>query len=77
MKQVKVFISLITDDNDYQKAQAAAALDTAQRLGISVQTVYAGNDAVKQTQQLLKVIQDPVQSPDAILVEKNRFSFSP
>ncbi len=69
MKQVKVFISLITDDNDYQKEQAADASDTAHRLGMSVQIAYAGNDAVKQTQQLLKVIQDPTQRPDAILVE--------
>jgi len=66
---VKVFISLITEDNDYQKEQAAVVADTAHRLGVSIQTAYAGNDAVKQTEQLLKIIQNPAERPDAILVE--------
>jgi ABC-type sugar transport system substrate-binding protein len=41
----------------------------AARLGIKIQIIYADNDAVNQTQQLIKIIQDPIQHPTAILVE--------
>jgi ribose transport system substrate-binding protein len=41
----------------------------AARLGVKIQIIYADNDAVNQTQQLIKIIQDPVLRPTAILVE--------
>ncbi len=41
----------------------------ALKLGASVQIVYADDDAVQQTQQLLSFIQEPGKRPDAILVE--------
>lgn len=69
MNKLKIVVSLITDDNDYQLEQAASAQAAAQRLGASLEIVYAGNDAVHQTQQLLKFIQEPSKRPDAILVE--------
>ncbi|MGA8067176.1 MAG: substrate-binding domain-containing protein [Terriglobales bacterium] len=69
MTKLNLVVSLITDNNDYQQEQAAAAEEAARRLNTSLQIVYAGNDAVNQTQQLLKVIQNPAQRPDAILVE--------
>jgi ribose transport system substrate-binding protein len=69
MTKISVLVSLITKDNDYQKEQAAAAEDASRRLDANIQIVYAGNDAVHQSQQLLKVIQDLSQRPDAILVE--------
>lgn len=69
MTKLNVFGSLITSDNDFQKEQAAAAEDAARRLDARIQIVYAGNDAVNQSQQLLRIIQDPTQRPDAILVE--------
>lgn len=69
MRQHKFFISLITDDNDYQKEQAAAAVDAARRLDLTIEIVFAGNDAVTQTQQILKVMQDTKERPAAILVE--------
>jgi ribose transport system substrate-binding protein len=64
-----VLVSLITSDNDYQREQADAAERAAKRLGVSVQIAYADNDAVNQSQQILKAIQNPDQRPDAILVE--------
>jgi ribose transport system substrate-binding protein len=69
MTKLSILVSLITNENDYQKEQAAAAEDAARRLDANIQIVYAGNDAVNQSQQLLKVIQGSSQRPDAILVE--------
>lgn len=69
MQKLKVLVSLITDDNDYQLEQAASAQAAAVKLGASVQIIYSGNDAVQQTQQILTFIQDPSKRPDAILAE--------
>ncbi len=69
MANLNVLVSLITADNDYQASQATAAADAARRLDADIQVVYAGNDAVNQTQQILKIIQDKSKHPDAILVE--------
>jgi ABC-type sugar transport system substrate-binding protein len=69
MKNLNVLVSLITDDNDYQLEQATSAQTAGLKLGATVQIIYAGNDAVRQTQQILTYIQDPTKRPDAILVE--------
>ena len=69
MNKLKVLVSLITEDNDYQLEQAASAQAVAAKLGASVQVIYSGNDAVQQTQQILSFIQDPAKRPDAILAE--------
>jgi len=36
---------------------------------VKIQILYADNDAVNQTQQLVKIIQNSAQRPDAIIVE--------
>ena len=69
MDKLNVVVALITRENDYQAEQAVAVAEMAARLGIKVQLIYADNDAVNQTQQLVKIIQDPKQRPSAILVE--------
>src|SRR2546423_9068114 len=69
MNKLNVVVSLITKENDYQLEQAASAEAAAAKLGANVQIVYAGNDAVQQTQQILTFIQDPSKRPDAILAE--------
>ena len=69
MSMLNVLVSLITDDNDYQLAQAASAQTAASKLGANVQIIYSGNDAVQQTQQILSFIQNPAKRPDAILAE--------
>ena len=69
MNKLNIVVSLITDDNDYQLEQAAAAQAAAQKVGAGIEILYAGNDAVHQTQQILKFIQEPSKRPDAILVE--------
>jgi ribose transport system substrate-binding protein len=69
MNNLSVVVALTTRDSDYQAEQAAAALGAASRLGVKVKVVYAENDAVNQSQQLVKIIQDKAERPDAILVE--------
>lgn len=69
MNKLRVVVSLLTEDNDYQLEQASSAQTAALELGAELQLVFAGNDAVRQTQQLLEFIQNPSRRPDAILVE--------
>ncbi len=64
-----VVIALTTTDNDYQAEQSASASEVASRLGVKINVIYANNNAVDQCQQLVKIIQDKGQRPDAILVE--------
>jgi ABC-type sugar transport system substrate-binding protein len=68
MKPIKVLVSLIMADHDYQSEQAAAAKEAACRHDIGLEIIYAGNDAVNQGQQVLKAIQSG-NRPDAVLVE--------
>ena len=68
LKQLRSVVSLITDDNDYQRQQAAAAQETATRLGVAVRTIFANCDAIDQSQQLLDVIHSR-DGVDGILVE--------
>ena len=70
MKKPSVLVSLTTKDNDYQQEQAADAEQIARRLGVDLQITFADNDAITQSQQLLKVIQNTSgQRPDAIVFE--------
>ncbi len=70
MKKLKVVFSLTTRDNDYQMEQAATATEVAQRLGIDLQILDAENDAILQSQQLLKIIQSSTEAhPDGIIFE--------
>ncbi len=69
MNNLSVVVALTTRENDYQAEQAVAVAEMAARLGVKMQVIYADNDAVNQTQQLIRMIQDPHQRPSAILVE--------
>src|SRR5437762_9181712 len=70
MKRLKVLLSLTNNQNDYQLEQAKTAQAAARRLGIELQVIYADNDSIKQSQQLLNVIQSRTDShPDAIMLE--------
>jgi ribose transport system substrate-binding protein len=70
MKRLRIVVSLITQDNDYQVEQAAAAEEAARRLGVDVQVVYADADSIQQSQQILKTIQvEPDARPDGIILE--------
>jgi ribose transport system substrate-binding protein len=70
MKTLNFVLSLTNNDNDYQLEQASAAEEAAQRLGVKLQILYADNDAINQSQQLLKVIQSRSDAhPDGIIFE--------
>jgi len=70
MKKLRFLLSLTNDDNDYQIEQTSAAQHAARRLGVDLEVVYAGNDGIKQSQQLLSSIQSSTAPrPDAIIFE--------
>jgi ribose transport system substrate-binding protein len=69
-KKLRIVVSLTTNDNDYQIEQAQSAEQAANRLGVTVEIIYADNDAINQSTQILKVVQAPAeQRPDAVVFE--------
>jgi ribose transport system substrate-binding protein len=70
MPKMKILVSLITNNNDYQLEQAQDAERTAQKLDVDVQILFADNDAVNQSTQILKAVQAPAEDrPTAIVME--------
>lgn len=69
MKKLRFVVSLITNDNDYQRQQASAAQQTAARMGVELETFFAGNDAIHQSDQLLDVIHARKSELSGILIE--------
>jgi ribose transport system substrate-binding protein len=70
MSKLRFLVSLTTDDNDYQTEQAQSAEIAANRAGVDVQILYADNDAINQSTQLLRAIQVPEsERPNAIVFE--------
>jgi len=70
MKKLRFVVSLVTTDNDYQIEQAEVAEQTARKLGVDVEIIYAEGDAINQSQQLLRIIQAPANThPDGIIFE--------
>jgi ribose transport system substrate-binding protein len=69
-KNIRILVSLTTNDNDYQIEQAQSAEQAAKRLGVNASIIYADNDAISQSTQILKAIQSsPEDRPDAIVFE--------
>ena len=70
MDKPRFLVSLTTNDNDYQIEQAQSAQEAARKFGVELQIIYADNDAITQSTQLLKAIQSPeAQRPTAIIFE--------
>jgi ABC-type sugar transport system substrate-binding protein len=70
VKRLRIVISLVTEDNDYQREQAAAAQEVARRLGVDVSVLYAESDPITQSQQLLNLIQGAGEArPDGIALD--------
>lgn len=70
MSKLRFLVSLITKDNDYQVEQAEAARAKATELGVDAEIIYADNDPITQSTQVLKAIQaDPSLRPSGIIVE--------
>jgi ribose transport system substrate-binding protein len=70
MPKKRFLVSLTTNDNDYQIEQANSAEQASHKFGVDIQIVYADNDAINQSTQILKAIQSaPDERPDAIVFE--------
>ncbi len=67
---MKILVSLITNNNDYQIEQAQDAERVARKLDIDLQILYADNDAVNQSTQILRAVQAaPEDRPNAVVME--------
>lgn len=70
MRKLKFLVSLMTNENDYQLEQAHSAELVAAKIAVETQILYADNDAITQSTQILKVIQaEPKDRPDGIIFE--------
>src|SRR5216684_2997370 len=70
MAKIRILVSLTTNDNDYQIEQAQSAEQAASKLGVSAEILYANNDAISQSTQILRAIQAaPAERPNAIVFE--------
>jgi ribose transport system substrate-binding protein len=70
MTQLSVLVSLATEASDFQREQAQAAKEAAARLDMATQVVFAQDDALTQSEQLLGIIQgDRGQRPQAIVIQ--------
>jgi ribose transport system substrate-binding protein len=67
---MRILVSLTTNDNDYQIEQAQSAEQAASKLGVTADIIYANNDAINQSTQILRAIQAaPEERPNAIVFE--------
>ena len=70
MAKLTILVSLTTSDNDYQMEQAQSAEQAAAKMGVATQIIYADNDAITQSTQLLRAVQAaPEDRPNAIIFE--------
>jgi len=70
MAKMRILVSLTTNDNDYQIEQAQSAEQEANKLGVTAEIIYADNDAINQSTQILRAIQaEPEDRPSAIVFE--------
>ena len=70
MNTLRFLVSLITKENDFQLEQAASAQAAADKLGVQVDILFAENDAITQSTQLLRAIQaEPSARPNGVIVE--------
>src|SRR5258708_10318120 len=67
-KRLKFLGCLRKQESSYQRQNAAAAQEAANRLGVDARIEFAGSDAIEQSDQLLKTIHSaPDLRPDGII----------
>jgi ribose transport system substrate-binding protein len=68
MAKLKFLMSLLMQENPYQRQHASTAQQVARERGVDLEIFFANNDAITQSAQLLKAIQSPKGSrPDGII----------
>ena len=66
----RLLLSVLNDSNDFQIEQVKGARQAAARFGLDLEIVYAQDDGILQSQQLLKRIQSAVEPrPNVIIFE--------
>jgi len=66
----KVVVALLSEEQEFQVMQAAAARETAARVGLEIEVLFAQNNAVLQIQQLFRFVHAPEgERPAAIITE--------
>jgi ribose transport system substrate-binding protein len=69
-KKLHILVSLTTTDNDYQMEESHFAEQAASKVGARLEIVFADNDPITQSTQLLRAVHEPPESrPDAIAFE--------
>jgi len=69
-EKLRILLSLMSSDSDFQVAQGRAAQKAAAAHGFAIDVVFAENDAINQNQQLLKAIQAaPQMRPDVVILQ--------
>ncbi len=64
------FALVVVENNDYQAMQVAAAQEAAGRLNVELQVIEIEHDAVMQSQEIIKALQNPPESrPHGVLFE--------
>jgi len=64
------FALLAVENNDFQAEQVRAARSAADRLGVQLQIIHIEHDAVRQSEEILKLLQSESSvRPDGILFE--------
>jgi ribose transport system substrate-binding protein len=70
MPKLKFLVALMTNDNDYQIEQAHSAEEAARNLGVEAHILFADNDAITQSTQILRAIQSSEKErPAAVIFE--------
>jgi ribose transport system substrate-binding protein len=70
MTKPRFVLSVTNNDNDYQIEQVTVARQAANKTGVDLEVLYAQDDGIIQSQQLLNRIQSAVDPrPNAILFE--------
>ena len=66
----RIIVSLLADDQEFQRLQAADAREAAVRNNIEAEILFAEHNPVLQIQQLFKAIHaSPDERPGAVVVE--------
>jgi ribose transport system substrate-binding protein len=70
MRKLHILVSLMTNENDYQLEQASSAEEAGRKLGVECKILFADNDAITQSTQILKAIQaSEGDRPDGVVME--------